>query len=858
MRIASLGVFLLAICSGVRGTSPPTRWSPLECLIVDSDGPLRAWLTLSSGQPILTTHDLAIFFCEHGLRRPLLHLMANFGMAAFDINYSNGAMLCAACSVNDSALACYLLEGGAHANSYHNSPIKSAAAWGNLRLLKVLAGHGADEHATLDEPLCMAVDRDNSAVVAYLLQRGADPNTRGGACITQAVVRGSFEMATLLADAGARLSTNFDTLLSLSVYGNNELLTAYLEGHGLRPTITGCWDRAIVAARTGRVDAIAALLESDVPSCILSRFSLSIAACSGYTEMIIFLLRLLKPSERASNHTGIALLATSNCQASILVALLEDGAALSSVVLHDQLYAKVLEGRVDFITEVIERILLPAGKWATAFQYAAGIGAVPLVARILEEAPEELDLFIYNAFMRAIFCCRPSMVKYLLERCTQPHDGKVLMELTAEMLDAFLTSAISAGSLSIIHLFARLGAHIEKQADAQGLVCRAATFFSADILKWLVSPQGGHIDIELHWQAAVLAAFQANNLEAAQLLLLGSSRRAHRMTPELVGKLFDTIAIQSMSLMLDFLTKDLEKVPVAPEEYYKACFMVACSNGSLSMMVGLSERGVDIAQWATEGIVEAIVPGRHGVTEVISFLVSLGGHLHTDDGGALFKALQDEGNSEALRFILHHSDAAAVEEGVEMINERILRAPLGNALAITLAGMHRHLWSLDIRALFSSVVDHKNDVMTIETIAAYLDEQAIDKRALMSAVLIQISMQIDPDVETVAVLLRHGADATAGDSEAAFNMACLDSLQALVLVLAAGARLEGERLDEALYEAVIRGCSLYMACHLVSMGASAQAVTDAIDEAFLQDRQDLVMAMTDVYLSSGAPVEDVL
>lgn len=112
-----------------------------------------------------------------------------------------------------------------------------AAESGELEIVSALVDSGAavDQRCSCDSaeaPLWAAVVAGRSAVVAYLLDRGADPNLAAAHGVTPlhaAVIRGSEELARMLLEAGADPSARDNGARSpndwAELHGSQELLT---------------------------------------------------------------------------------------------------------------------------------------------------------------------------------------------------------------------------------------------------------------------------------------------------------------------------------------------------------------------------------------------------------------------------------------------------------------------------------------------------------------------------------------------------------------------------------------------------------------------------------------------------------
>jgi hypothetical protein len=123
-----------------------------------------------------------------------------------------------------------------------NTPLHSAACYGDLEMVQVLLEYGADVNAQngyCDTPLIYASMgyRDDPGVTRLLIERGADPNTpcwKGLTPLHQALERGMIEIARVLIEHGANVEVKDDggrTPLDIASGGQHEGIIKLLLEH---------------------------------------------------------------------------------------------------------------------------------------------------------------------------------------------------------------------------------------------------------------------------------------------------------------------------------------------------------------------------------------------------------------------------------------------------------------------------------------------------------------------------------------------------------------------------------------------------------------------------------------------------
>ncbi|MDE1151436.1 MAG: ankyrin repeat domain-containing protein [Micavibrio sp.] len=91
-----------------------------------------------------------------------------------DIHHYSDEMLRTSVTHKQTAIVAYLLEKGAEADVWNSGPLKEACEDGSLEIVKLLVDAGAEIENWHGEPLQRAALNGHAAVVDYLLEKGAD------------------------------------------------------------------------------------------------------------------------------------------------------------------------------------------------------------------------------------------------------------------------------------------------------------------------------------------------------------------------------------------------------------------------------------------------------------------------------------------------------------------------------------------------------------------------------------------------------------------------------------------------------------------------------------------------------------
>lgn len=141
-----------------------------------------------------------------------------------------------------------------------------AAENGQLGFLKrFVEKHKADIHYYSEEMLRKSVEKGQTAIVAYLLEKGADPKTWNNEPLRTAVSNGNLDITKLLVDHGAELNANHygTDILGLGVSSGNTALVSYLLDKGA-DVKHDHYNAFVTAAREGDIAMLNLFLDRNV------------------------------------------------------------------------------------------------------------------------------------------------------------------------------------------------------------------------------------------------------------------------------------------------------------------------------------------------------------------------------------------------------------------------------------------------------------------------------------------------------------------------------------------------------------------------------------------------------------------
>jgi ankyrin repeat protein len=160
-----------------------------------------------------------------------------------------------AADTGHQALCVSLLNAGA---GEQNRAMLTASLNGHTAVVALLLDRGADIHFENGLALVLAADNGHLATVTLLLDRGADVHARNDASLSLAVQDGHLETVSLLLDRGADIHAGDDrTLRAAAFHGQLETVRLLLDRGA---DIHALNEEALGFARLGEHDAVEALL----------------------------------------------------------------------------------------------------------------------------------------------------------------------------------------------------------------------------------------------------------------------------------------------------------------------------------------------------------------------------------------------------------------------------------------------------------------------------------------------------------------------------------------------------------------------------------------------------------------------
>ena len=180
-----------------------------------------------------------------------------------------GATLCEAAAAGGPRDVAFLLARGADVNFLrdHLTPLVLSARNGHLPVVRILLKSGGSEYISLWRALDASAQRGHAAVVAFLVDRGADmnhdtnPRTEHKHLPLLYAVKGRhLETARVMLDRGARVSVNRDEALKFAVHDGELEMTRLLLDRGANVGVLHWFDLRRVQ-RAGHLE-LATLLQA--------------------------------------------------------------------------------------------------------------------------------------------------------------------------------------------------------------------------------------------------------------------------------------------------------------------------------------------------------------------------------------------------------------------------------------------------------------------------------------------------------------------------------------------------------------------------------------------------------------------
>ncbi|KAK2706489.1 hypothetical protein QYM36_016505 [Artemia franciscana] len=233
-------------------------------------------------------------------RIDLCDLLISYGATVDGMNLKNETPLVTAIKANNPEMVKYLLESGANPNC--SQCLHHAVSEAKENLCQLLISYGANVDAInmkCETPLVTAILNNNSDMVKYLLESGANPNCAQYhfGILHVAVWRRRANLCQLLISYDAKvdaLNANNTTPLVMAIQANDLDMVRYLLESGADPNCAQCMHHA---AREGRADLCRLLFSygADLNAMDANNETPLMLAIKG-TSQLSRLSRLLKDS----------------------------------------------------------------------------------------------------------------------------------------------------------------------------------------------------------------------------------------------------------------------------------------------------------------------------------------------------------------------------------------------------------------------------------------------------------------------------------------------------------------------------------------------------------------------------------
>lgn len=206
-------------------------------------------------------------FCR-AARRGRADVVALFVQRGADVQAAHGRPLIEAVGANEETVA-VLLQAGANPNAREGSALFHAALGGSVGICRMLLDNGADVNAAkvrrLDgtegpHVVSLAAQEGHRAVVALLVERGADVNAGDGAALRDAARQGEREGVEILLDHGADIHAQEDYALRIAARNGAAEVVRLLLMRGADPAAKE-GEARMVAEQAGHADVLAVLDE---------------------------------------------------------------------------------------------------------------------------------------------------------------------------------------------------------------------------------------------------------------------------------------------------------------------------------------------------------------------------------------------------------------------------------------------------------------------------------------------------------------------------------------------------------------------------------------------------------------------
>ena len=421
--------------------------TPLVTAILANNSDMVRYLLESEANPNCAECPFGILrVAVSSGRANLCLLLIAYGAKVDEINGIGETPLVTAILANNSDMVRYLLESGANPNCaecpFGILRVAVSSGRANLCLLLIAYGAKVDEINGIGEtPLVTAILANNSDMVRYLLESGANPNC--AECpfgiLRVAVSSGRANLCLLLIAYGAKvdeINGIGETPLVTAILANNSDMVRYLLESGANPNCAECpFGILRVAVSSGRanlcllliaygakVDEINGIGETPLVTVILANNS----------DMVRYLLESGANPNCAECPFGILRVAVSSGRANLCLLLIAYGAKVDEIngIGETPLVTAILANNSDMV-----RYLLESGANPNCAECPFGILRVAvssgranlcLILIAYGAKVDEINGIGETPLVTAILANNSDMVKYILESGADPNCAQCL------------------------------------------------------------------------------------------------------------------------------------------------------------------------------------------------------------------------------------------------------------------------------------------------------------------------------------------------------------------------------------------------------------------------------------------------
>jgi ankyrin repeat protein len=397
-----------------------------------------------------------------------------------------------------------------------------AAQQGNKALVAVLLEKGADVNAQggrYNNALLAALENGHTEIATLLVDKGADVNAQGGRYdnpLLAALERGYTEIATLLLHKGADVNAQSEhygnALQAASCKGHKEIVTLLLDKGADVNAQGGLYSNALQAASpSGCKDIVMLLLDKGADISAqggLYGNVLQAAVVCGHKEIVTLLLDAGADVNAQGGSYGNALQAAScNGYKEIVTLLLAKGADINA---QGGSYGNALQGALYYGQNEIVTLLLhngadinaQGGSYGNALQAASYYSRKDIVTLLLDKGADinAQGGYYGSALQAASVGSYKEIVMLLLDKGAD-------VNARGGYFGNALQAASTYGHKEIVTLLLDKGADINAQGGSYGNALQAASLSGHKEIVTLLLDRGANVDAQ--------GGYYGNTLQAA-------------------------------------------------------------------------------------------------------------------------------------------------------------------------------------------------------------------------------------------------------------------------------------------------------------------------------------------------------